>query len=33
MICEDLRDFGRGFPRIRGTFGEDLWGFVRIYGD
>ena len=31
MIREDSRDFGRGFPRICGTLGEDLWGFVRIH--
>ena len=29
-ICEDLRDFGRGFTRIHETLGEDLWGFMRL---
>ena len=30
-ICKDLRDFGRGFTRIRETLGEDSQGFVRLW--
>ena len=28
-ICEDLRDFGRGFERICETLGEDSQDFAR----
>ena len=31
MINKDLRDFGRGFTRIRETLGEDSQGFVGLW--
>ena len=32
-ICEDSRDFGRGFVGIHKTLGEDLQGFTGIHED